>query len=119
MKGGDPNPITTNTKNGIIGNYPMFNYDHDQTKMPGEVSKVGDTIQISPDALKAANEKRETEQKKQESEDRLKESKEPKVEGIEANRIASLKKMEENQKKDKIDPPTTAPASKNEESVAN
>ena len=46
----------------------------------------------------------------------MKESKEPKVEGIEANRIAATKKMEENAKKDKVTPPSTdakaAPESK-------
>ena len=110
MKGGEPNPVTTNLKKGLIGNYPMFEYNHDNTPMPGEEHKVGDTLKIDPKAIKAASEKRENEAAEALKEERLKEAKEPKIEGIEANRVAYAKKMEEAAKKDKITPPISAPA---------
>lgn len=110
MKGGDANPITTNLKKGIIGNYPMWNYNHDGIPIPGEENKKnGEVLQVDPKAIKAANEKRETEEKAEISAERLKESKEKVIEGIEANRLAFTKKMEANAKKDKIEPPKTAP----------
>jgi hypothetical protein len=115
MNGGDANPITTNLKEGIIGNFPMFNYNHDNIPMPIEENKKnGESLQIDPKAVKEAKEKRETEEKAEISAERLKDSKQPVIEGIEANKLAFTKKMEANAKKDKIEPPITAPPAPSE-----
>ena len=72
---------------------------------------------IDKAALKAASDKRANEEETSIKEERLKTAKEPKIEGIEANRVAYTKKMEADAKKDKVEPPITAPKAESSENA--
>ena len=118
MAGGDANPMKP--RDGIIGNYPMFSYPKKQTPDPAEAAAVGNgaklgdsdapAITVEKKAVDAAKEKRASEADAERAAEKLKEAAEPRVEGIEANRIAATKKMEANTKKDKVMPPATTDA---------
>ena len=116
MKGGEANPMSR--RDGLIGNYPMFTYPKKQTPDPTAAAAIGNgasvasvteedgpAIKVAKKDVDAAKEKRATEAEAERQAEKEKEKSAPKVEGIEANRLASTKAMEENAKKDKIQPP--------------
>ena len=126
MKGADANPALV--RDGPIKNYPMFTYPKTQTPDPAATEAQANGAALPEDnapaivedkkAVAAAKVLRATEATEERAAEKLKESKEPKIEGIEANRVAATKKMETDAKKGKELPPVVAEPAAAEPSLA-